>query len=120
MSSRELRRWPSTVYTHGLRGFGGAVLLWALSGPAPAHADEALAKAKGCMGCHAVSQKVVGPSFTEVAARYAKTPAAPGMVARNIRSGWKGAWGDVAMPAQDHVSEAEAELLARWVLAQRP
>lgn len=97
-----------------------AVVTLGLAGLMPAHADEALARAKGCMGCHAISQKVVGPSFAAVAARYAKTPAAPAMVAKNILVGWQGAWGDVPMPAQDHVSAAEAELLARWVLAQRP
>ena len=83
-----------------------------------AQADEALAKAKGCMGCHAIHGKVVGPGFSDVAARYAKTPAAPTMLAKTIITGWKGAWGDVPMPAQDHVSQAEAEALARWVLAQ--
>ena len=97
------------------------LVAWALFGLAAAQAQDALAlaKAKGCMGCHAVNSKVVGPAFSDVAARYAKTPAAPAMVAKNIVSGWKGAWGDVPMPAQDHVSPVEAEALAKWVLAQR-
>lgn len=97
-----------------------AWLFVGLAALAPAQADEALARAKGCMGCHAINQKIVGPSFAAVAERYAKTPAAPAMVARNIVAGWKGAWGDVPMPAQDHVTPAEANALARWVLMQRP
>ena len=97
-----------------------AVVTLGLAGLMPAQADEALARAKGCMGCHAIGQKVVGPSFAAVAARYAKTPAAPTMVAKNILGGWRGARGEVPMPAQDHVSVAEAELLARWVLSTKP
>lgn len=119
MSGRERSHWtPKTD------GFGVVRTLAALSlclaGLGAAQADGGLAKSKGCMGCHAVGQKLVGPSFAAVADRYAKTPAAPAMVAKNILSGWKGAWGDVPMPAQDHLSPAEADVLARWVLAQRP
>lgn len=101
---------------HGLKALA---LSLALVGGGTAHADEALARAKGCMGCHAVSSKIVGPAYSDVAARYAKTPAAAAMVAKNILHGWKGAWGDIPMPPQDHVSPAEAEALARWVLGQR-
>ena len=82
-----------------------------------AAASPELARKHGCLGCHAVDQKVVGPSFTDVAKRYRNTPAAVEMVAKNMRSGLKGAWGDMPMPAQQHLTDAELETLARWVLA---
>ncbi|MEY2682857.1 MAG: hypothetical protein RJA09_1, partial [Pseudomonadota bacterium] len=37
----------------------------------PAFADEALAKSKNCMACHAVDKKLVGPAYKEVAKKYA-------------------------------------------------
>ena len=46
-------------------------LAMALSVAAPAMADEALAKSKNCMACHAVDKKVVGPAYKEVAKKYA-------------------------------------------------
>jgi cytochrome c len=112
MRSRERCSWPQVKAAIGVRHLGAAFVVLALTDPAPAWADEALAKAKGCKGCHATSQKVVAPSFRDIAARYAKVPDASGTLAANIRSGVKGAWGDVPMPAQDHVSAAEAK---RWL-----
>ena len=47
----------------------------------PALADQALATAKNCMACHAVDKKVVGPSFKDVAAKYAKQKDAADMLA---------------------------------------
>ena len=70
------------------------------------------------MGCHAVDKPVVGPAFKAVALRYAKTPGAVPMVARHIREGIGGAWGDLRMPAQDHVQPTEADTLAQWVLGR--
>jgi cytochrome c len=83
-----------------------------------AGATEALAREKGCMGCHAVDKAVVGPSFKDVATRYAKTPGAVGMVSRHIREGIQGAWGDMRMPAQGHLQATEAEFLAKWLLGR--
>lgn len=83
-----------------------------------AGATETLAREKGCMGCHAVDKPVAGPAFKDVAARYAKTPVAVGMVSWHIREGIQGAWGDMRMPAQNHVQAAEAEALAKWLLGR--
>jgi cytochrome c len=91
-------------------------------GTPPAFADEALAKSSGCMGCHGINQKVLGPSFVEVAKRYAPAPdaaAAVAAVTKSISMGQKGSWGEVPMPPQGHVSAKEADILARWVLSQK-
>lgn len=87
-----------------------------------AFADEALAKSSGCMGCHAINQKVLGPSFVEVSKRYVKAPDAAASVAavtKSITMGQKGSWGEIPMPPQSHVSAKDAETLARWVLSQK-
>ncbi len=84
---------------------------------APAFADEAQAKAKNCMTCHAIDKKVLGPAYKDVAKRYAGDPKAPDMLAAKVINGGKDAWGPVPMPANAQVSEAEAKQLVAWVLS---
>ena len=86
---------------------------------APAMADEALAKAKNCMACHAVANKVVGPAFKDVAAKYKSDKAAADKLATKIIKGGSGVWGAVPMPANPQVNEAEAKKLAAWVLSAK-
>lgn len=84
---------------------------------APAMADEALAKAKNCLACHAVDKKLVGPAYQEVAKKYADQKEAAATLAASIRKGGSGKWGPVPMPAQAALSEADARTLAEWILA---
>jgi cytochrome c len=86
---------------------------------APALADQALAAAKNCMACHAVDKKLVGPSYKEVAIKYAGQKDAVDRLAAKILKGGSGVWGPVPMPANAQVSEAEAKKLAAWVLTQK-
>jgi cytochrome c len=85
-----------------------------MSGAAFASAD--LAKAKNCMACHANDKRLVGPSYKDVAAKYATDKDAVAKLAKKIREGGVGAWGQIPMPANPQVSEAEALTLARWVM----
>lgn len=82
----------------------------------PAFADAELAKKKNCMACHALDKKLVGPSYKDVAAKYAGKAGAADELAQKIIKGGKGVWGQVPMPANPQVSEAEAKQLAVWVL----
>ena len=82
-----------------------------------AQADEALAKAKNCMSCHAIDKKLVGPSYKDVAAKYKGDAKAPAMLAAKVKAGGKGTWGQIPMPP-NNVTEDEAKKLAAWVLAQ--
>jgi cytochrome c len=82
----------------------------------PVLADQALATAKNCMACHAVDKKLVGPSYKDVAARYAGQNATD-KLAQKIMKGGSGVWGPVPMPANAQVNEAEAKKLAAWVLS---
>jgi cytochrome c len=80
---------------------------------------EKLLGTHACVACHAVDKRVVGPSFREVAAKYAGDAAAPARLAAKIRSGGQGVWGNVPMPPNAGLSEADASTLAGWVLQQK-
>ena len=84
----------------------------------PVLADEALAKAKNCMTCHAVDKKLVGPSYKDVAAKYAGK-GAEAQLADKIIKGGKGAWGEIPMPPNAAVSADEAKKLVAWVMKQK-
>ncbi len=86
---------------------------------APAMADEALAKSKNCMACHAVDKKLVGPSYKDVAKKYAGNAKAVEMLAAKIVKGGSGVWGAIPMPANPQVNPAEATKLATWVMSQK-
>jgi len=91
-------------------------LIAAATVSAPVLADQALATAKNCMACHALDKKLVGPSYKDVAAKYAGDKTAADKLATKIQKGGAGVWGPVPMPANPQVSEAEAKKLAAWVL----
>jgi cytochrome c len=93
-----------------------ALGLVAVGGPAFASAD--LAKQKNCLACHAIDKKLVGPSYKDIAAKYKADKNAPTTLAKKIREGGVGAWGQIPMPANPQVNEQEAATLAKWVLAQ--
>ena len=87
------------------------------SSSAMANAD--LAKAKNCMACHAVATKVLGPAFKDVAAKYAGQKDAEDKLVSKVLKGGAGAWGTMPMPANPQVSDAEARILVKWVMAQK-
>lgn len=85
----------------------------------PALADLALATAKNCMACHAVDKKLVGPSYKDVAAKYAGQKDAADKLAAKVIKGGSGVWGPVPMPANTQVSPDEAKKLVAWILTQK-
>lgn len=82
-------------------------------------ANPELAKAKNCMACHAMANKMVGPSFKDVASKYAGQSDAQAKLAQKVIKGGSGVWGAVPMPANGQVSEAEARTLVQWILSQK-
>jgi cytochrome c len=84
-----------------------------------AFAQADLAKAKNCMACHAVANKLVGPAYKDVAARYAGQKGVEDKLVQKVMKGSAGAWGPVPMPPNPQVSEAEARSLVKWVLSQK-
>jgi cytochrome c len=82
-------------------------------------ADQALATAKNCMACHAVATKLVGPSYKDVAAKYAGQKDAVDKLSVKVIKGGAGVWGPVPMPANNQVTPDEAKKLVTWILSQK-
>ncbi len=85
------------------------------AGTVQAADEEALAKSKNCLACHAVDKKVVGPSYKDVAKKYTAKDEA--MLAEKVIKGGKGVWGPVPMPANTSVTPDEANKLVKWILS---
>ena len=83
----------------------------------PAFASEELFKKSNCMACHAIDQKRLGPSMKEVAVNSTGDASAAEMLAKKIRAGGGGVWGELAMPPQAQVSEADAKTRADYILS---
>ena len=81
---------------------------------------QALATHYGCLSCHNVSMKLVGPPFRSVAEKYRHDPDALERIRSQIHNGGKGKPGAVVMPPFPMVSESEATGLAKWIMAQAP
>lgn len=103
-----------------------ATLALALAGTAlavaPAHAAldnakaEALMKKDGCAACHAVDKKIVGPAYVEVAAKYKGDKNAQAMLAKKVKEGGVGVWGQIPMPPNAATSQADINDLVAWIL----
>lgn len=79
-----------------------------------------LAKRSACLACHQIDAKRVGPSFQQIAVRYANKNDATDLLINSIRNGGRGKWGAVPMPAQRQVSEDNTKALAHWILSIKP
>jgi cytochrome c len=83
----------------------------------PALANEELAKKSGCLACHQLDKKVVGPSYKEVAAKYKGDAKAEAMLAEKVKKGGVGTWGQVPMPPNAAVKDEDIKALVKWILA---
>lgn len=93
------------------------VVIGVLIGAAPAHADYDLVVKKNCLACHQVDKRKYGPNFKEIAAKYADRKDATELLAKKIRRGGTGVWGQDVMPPQPQVSVQEARAIASYVLS---
>jgi cytochrome c len=93
-----------------------ALMLLAVGLVSVSFASQQLAQQKGCMACHAMNAKKVGPAYVDIAKRYAGKPDAVDYLANKIKKGGAGVWGSVPMPPQN-VTDAEAKQLAQWILS---
>lgn len=77
-----------------------------------------LAQKNGCMSCHSIDKKVLGPAYKDVSKKYKGNADAVAMLSKKIKEGGAGVWGPIPMPANGpHVSDADIKILAEWVLA---
>jgi cytochrome c len=84
---------------------------------APAMANLDLAKKSNCMSCHTVDKKLVGPAYKDVAAKYKGDANAVKTLSAKVKAGGKGAWGEIPMPPNAAVKDADIETLVKWILA---
>ena len=94
------------------------LLFTGVAAGAAADAPADLAKKSGCTACHAIEKKLVGPAFTEVAAKYKTQKNADVMLAAKIKKGGSGVWGVIPMPPNSSVTDENMLILAKWVLTQ--
>ena len=78
---------------------------------------QTLATSSGCMGCHQLEAKVVGPAYKEVAAKYKDEAGALDMLIGKVKAGGVGTWGQIPMPPNAHVSEEDIRTIVEWVLS---
>jgi cytochrome c len=98
--------------------FAGCAVAFA----SPAHAvltnaqAEAMMKKDGCAACHSIDKKIVGPAYIDVANKYRSTKDAPAMLAKKVKEGSVGAWGQIPMPPNAAVAPADITELVTWIL----
>ena len=84
----------------------------------PAQASEELAKKHLCTTCHVVKgAKTIGPAYADVAKKYAGQKDAEAKLAEKVKKGGQGVWGQVPMPPNAAVPEADIKTLVKWVLS---
>ena len=86
-------------------------------GAVDAKAAEALAQKSGCIACHNVDKKVIGPAYKEVAAKYATDKDALTKLSEKVKKGGTGVWGQIPMPPNTQVNDAEIKTLVSWILS---
>ena len=88
--------------------------------PADAALDNASAQAmmqkSGCAACHAIDKKVVGPAYQDVAAKYKGDKDALAKLSDKVKKGGVGVWGEVPMPPNVQVPDADIKDLVGWIL----
>jgi cytochrome c len=78
-------------------------------------AGKALMMSLDCAACHKVSEKSVGPAFTEVAKKYPNNAASTAHLTKKIANGGHGVWGDVDMPAHPALKAADSKKIIDWI-----
>lgn len=77
---------------------------------------EQLATKYSCSSCHAMDKKVVGPSYEEIAKKYAGDKSALKKLEHKVKNGGSGVWGSMPMPP-NNVPEGDIKTLVQWVLS---
>jgi cytochrome c len=97
--------------------FGTLGAMAALQLSTPAVASEELAKKHNCLVCHQIDKKVVGPSYKDVAAKYASDKTAEAKLFDKVKKGGVGVWGQVPMPPNAAVPDADIKALVKCILS---
>ncbi len=83
-----------------------------------AAANEALAKQSGCLACHGIDKKVLGPGLKDIAAKYKGDKSAQAKLVNKVKVGGSGVWGPMPMPANSpQVKDADIQTIVKWILS---
>jgi cytochrome c len=94
-----------------------AVAALGLAGTAQAQDGMKLLTKYGCTACHAIDKKVVGPAYNDVSAKYKGDAGAPAKLAAKVKAGGVGVWGQVPMPPNPTVNDADMKTMISYILA---
>jgi cytochrome c len=86
---------------------------------APTLASEELAKKHACFACHATDKKLVGPAYKDVAAKYRADKGADAKLFDSVKKGSNGKWGQIPMPPNTAVPDADIKTLVKWIRSQK-
>ncbi len=75
-----------------------------------------LATKSGCMACHGMKNKIVGPGYNEIVARYQGQTDAESRLVAKVKAGGQGVWGSIPMPPNAHVKDEDITTLVKWIL----
>ena len=75
-----------------------------------------LATKSGCMACHGMKNKIVGPGYNEIVARYQGQTDAESRLVAKVKAGGQGVWGSIPMPPNAHVKDEDVVTLVKWIL----
>lgn len=82
-----------------------------------AAADQALAQKSGCLACHGVDKKVLGPALKDISAKYKGDKSAEGKLVEKVKKGGSGVWGPMPMPANSpQVKDADIKTIVKWIM----
>jgi cytochrome c len=80
---------------------------------------SALLQKGGCVACHSVDKKILGPAFKDVAAKYKGQKEAEETLIKKVKAGGSGVWGPMPMPPNaGKLTDDEFKTVVAWVLAQ--
>jgi len=101
-----------------MRGISLAAAAVALALAVPAQASDALAKKHNCTACHVIKgAKTVGPAYADVAKKYAGQKGIEAKLAEKVKKGSTGVWGQIPMPPNAAVPDADVRTLVKWILS---
>lgn len=96
----------------------GSMLVAAQANAVDAKAAEALAQKSGCLACHSVEKKILGPAYKDVAAKYKGDKTAEAKLIAKVKAGGSGVWGPMPMPANSpQVKDGDIKTIVEWVLS---
>ncbi|WP_047541102.1 c-type cytochrome [Methylotenera versatilis] len=95
-----------------------SMLLAAPVNAANADAAKALAQKSGCLACHSIDKKVLGPSYKDIAAKYKGDKSAEAKLVAKVKTGGSGVWGPMPMPANSpQVKDDDIKTIVQWILS---